>query len=143
MQLHTIPNDTGCPSYIVVDELTHMAALVNPQRELGKFRDLAGEFGFSYRYVIAPQAMAMPEATLRLAGESGARVYVFEQYFEASGEFELLRPGDVFEFGNVRLRIQQSRDIASCMLLSIYDLTISEREPQVVLGESHAGKAFG
>jgi hypothetical protein len=133
MQFFVFENTTGCPSYVIADERTGQAVLVNPQSDFELYIRFADEHRLQLRYIFVPNVSPQLDyATFAL--RVGGKVYVFDAEEAHRATFNLVRAGDVIEFGKVRLAVQPPEDRGSCMSLLIYDLEVSDRTPQTVLG---------
>src|SRR5216683_2805321 len=98
-------------SYLVGDEHTHMAAVIDPQRDVDQYLTFAAEHD------------------LRIG-------HVFLTHFHAdfiAGHLEL-RDGDIVDLGRVRLQaLETPGHTAESISLVVYDLDRSAAEPQAVL----------
>ncbi len=95
----------GCASYIVGCEAQGVAAIVDPDREIQKYLDVAAERGLKITHIIETHLHAdHVSGNTDLAARTGADIYVHE----ASGaEFshKPLKHEDVIELGNIRLKV--------------------------------------
>lgn len=95
----------GCASYLVGCEAEGVAAVVDPDRGIQKYLDMAQGRGLTITHIIETHLHAdHVSGNTDLAARTGAEIYVHE----AGGvEFphESLRHNDVVELGNIRLRV--------------------------------------
>jgi len=137
MRSYVFENASGCPSYVIADKQTGKAALVNPQLDFEFYIRIAEEEGLHLRYIFVPNVDPQVDyATFAL--RVGGKVYVFDAEEAERAAFNLVRSGDVIEFGKVRLAVQSPEDRGSCMSLLVYDLDVSDRRPQRVLGRERS-----
>jgi len=95
----------GCASYIVGCEAEGIAAVIDPDRNVQKYLDVAADRGLKITHIIETHLHAdHVSGNTDLAVRTGADIYLHE----ASGaEFEHkpLHDGDVLSLGNIRLKI--------------------------------------
>ena len=95
----------GCASYIVGCEAKGVAAVIDPDREVQKYLDVAASRGLKITHIIETHLHAdHVSGNTDLAARTGADIYVQE----ASGaEFahKSLKHEDVIELGNIRLKV--------------------------------------
>ena len=121
-------------SYLVGDEATHVAAVVDPQRDIDQYLAFAGEHRLEIRHVFLTHFHAdFLAGHLELRDRTGATIYLGAAA-RAEYAFTPLRDGDAVEFGRVRLRaLETPGHTAESVSLTVYDLDRSEIEPQAVL----------
>src|SRR5512146_2143746 len=94
----------GCASYIVGCEAKGIAAVIDPDREVQKYLDVAQSRGLKITHIIETHLHAdHVSGNTDLAARTGADIYIHE----ASGAqfpHKPLRDGEVIELGNVRIR---------------------------------------
>jgi glyoxylase-like metal-dependent hydrolase (beta-lactamase superfamily II) len=91
-------------SYMVADEKTKVAAVIDPQRDVDIYVDDAKQHGFSIKYVILTHFHAdFIAGHIELRDRVGAEIVMGAK---ANAEFEHrgLADGDTIEFGDVRLQ---------------------------------------
>jgi glyoxylase-like metal-dependent hydrolase (beta-lactamase superfamily II)/rhodanese-related sulfurtransferase len=95
----------GCASYIVGCEAKGIAAVIDPDRKVQKYLDVAQSRGLTITHIIETHLHAdHVSGNTDLAARTGADIYVHE----ASGaEYKHipLKHDDVIELGNIRLRV--------------------------------------
>ena len=121
-------------SYLIGDETVHVAAVVDPQRDIDQYLAFAAEHQLEIRHVFLTHFHAdFLAGHLELRDRSGATIYLGAAA-QAEYAFTPLRDGDVVEFGRVRLRaLETPGHTAESISLTVYDLDRSETEPQAVL----------
>jgi glyoxylase-like metal-dependent hydrolase (beta-lactamase superfamily II) len=121
-------------SYMIADEETKVAAIVDPQRDIDQYLRDAEERGFQIRYVFLTHFHAdFVAGHIELRDKVGARIYLGDGA-QAEYEFTAVKDGDVVEFGNVRLSILATPGhTPEGISILIYDLTVSDRKPHAVL----------
>src|SRR5688572_13552763 len=101
----------GClahASYLIADERTRIAAVVDPQRDVGQYLDEAEKLGLEIRHVILTHFHAdFVAGHLELRRRTGARIYLGSRA-KAEYEFTALKDGDALEFGDVRLVVLET-----------------------------------
>lgn len=101
----------GClahASYLIADETTKVAAIVDPQRDIAQYLDDAAAAGLSIRHVFLTHFHAdFLAGHIELRNRTGATIHMGAR---AQAEFavEHHRDGDVVEFGDVRLKILET-----------------------------------
>jgi glyoxylase-like metal-dependent hydrolase (beta-lactamase superfamily II)/rhodanese-related sulfurtransferase len=95
----------GCASYIVGCEAEGVAAVIDPDREVQKYLDVAAARGLKITHIIETHLHAdHVSGNTDLAERTGADIYLHE----ASGaEFnhKPLRDGEIIALGNIRLKV--------------------------------------
>src|SRR5438552_12290009 len=121
-------------SYIIGDEQTRTAAVVDPQRDIDQYLAFATEHGLEIRHVFLTHFHAdFIAGHLELRDRTGARIYLGAAA-KAEYAFTPLRDGDVVEFGRVRLKaLETPGHTAESISIVVYDLDRSETEPHAVL----------
>lgn len=127
----------GClshASYLIGDERTRTAVIVDPQRDIQQYLQDAAAAGLDNFHVFLTHLHAdFVAGHLELRDRAGARVYVGAQA-KPGYEHVPLREGDVLEFGDVRLRILETPGhTPESISIVLYDLAKSDRAPQAVL----------
>jgi len=121
-------------SYLVGDEQARVAAVVDPQRDIGQYLTFAVEHHLRIAHVFLTHFHAdFLAGHLELRDATGATVYLGAAA-QAEYRFTPLRDGDIVEFGQVRLRaLETPGHTAESICLTVYDLDRSATEPQAVL----------
>jgi len=121
-------------SYLVGDEETGIAAVVDPQRDIDQYLALADEHGLRIAHVFLTHLHAdFIAGHLELRDRVGAAIYLGRA---ARPEYEVntLRDGDVIEFGQVRLQaLETPGHTPESVSLVVYDLAVSAIVPHAVL----------
>lgn len=90
-------------SYLIADERTKTAAVVDPQRDVDVYLQDAREHGFEIKHVILTHFHAdFIAGHIELRDQAGATIHLGAKA-EAEFEFHRLGTGDAVEFGDVRL----------------------------------------
>src|SRR6059036_811410 len=121
-------------SYLVGDEQTGVAAVVDPQRDIDQYLSFAGEHSLTIKHVFLTHFHAdFVAGHLELRDRTGARIYLGAAA-KAEYAFTPLRDGDVVEFGRVRLKaLETPGHTAESISIVVYDLDRSDTEPHAVL----------
>jgi hydroxyacylglutathione hydrolase len=121
-------------SYLIGDEQTHTAAVVDPQRDVDQYLAFAAEHGLRIEHVFLTHLHAdFIAGHLELRDRVGAKIYLGAAA-KAEYSFVPLRDGDVVELGRVRLKgLETPGHTPESISLVVYDLDRSETEAQAVL----------
>lgn len=127
----------GClahASYMIADEETKIAAVIDPQRDINQYLADAAENGFQIKYVFLTHFHAdFVAGHIELRDKAHAKIYLGEQA-QAEYEFTPVKDGDVVEFGKVRLSILETPGhTPEGISILVYDLNKSDRDPHAVL----------
>jgi glyoxylase-like metal-dependent hydrolase (beta-lactamase superfamily II)/rhodanese-related sulfurtransferase len=127
----------GClsqASYLIGDETTGVAAVVDPRRDVDEYLADAAARGLRIEHAILTHFHAdFVAGHLELRDRVGARIHLGARA-QADYAFSPLRDGDVLEFGRVRLRVLETPGhTPEAISLLLYDLAVSDREPKAVL----------
>lgn len=127
----------GClahASYIIGDEATGTAAVVDPQRDTDQYIAFAAEHGLKIKHVFLTHLHAdFVAGHLELRDRVGARIYLGAAA-KAAYAFTSLHDGDVVEFGRVRLQaLETPGHTPESVSILVYDLNASETQPHAVL----------
>lgn len=127
----------GClahASYLIGDEETGTAAVVDPQRDVEQYLEDAADRGLQIRHVLLTHFHAdFVSGHLELRERTGAVIYLGARA-QAEYPFTPLQDGDTVEFGSVRLRAMETPGHTPegiCIL--VYDLRKDSTNPQAVL----------
>ncbi|MFT7480947.1 MAG: hydroxyacylglutathione hydrolase [Gammaproteobacteria bacterium] len=120
-------------SYIVIDERTKAAAVIDPQRDIEQYIEAASRYGATIRYVLLTHFHAdFIAGYLELRDRVGARIYLGDRA-KAEYEFTRLKDGDALEFGDVRFRVRETPGhTPEGISVVVYDLAKNDREPEAV-----------
>lgn len=127
----------GClahASYMIADERTGVAAIVDPQRDIQQYLDDAEVNGWKIQYVFLSHFHAdFLAGHIELREKTGAHIYLGARA-EAEYEFNPVKDGDVIEFGDVRITVMETPGhTPEGISLLVYDLPRSDTEPHAVL----------
>jgi hydroxyacylglutathione hydrolase len=127
----------GClahASYLIGDETTSIAVVVDPQRDIEQYLEDAERQNLQIRHVFLTHFHAdFLAGHLELRDRVGATIHLGARA-EAEYPFTPARDGDVFEFGQVRLQILETPGhTPEGISILVYDLHQDERNPHAVL----------
>ncbi len=127
----------GClshASYLIADEKTKIAAVVDPQRDVEQYLKDASDNGYKIEYVFLTHFHAdFLAGHIELRDRVGARIYLGKR---AEPEFDSVKvgDGDALEFGDVRLEILETPGhTPEGISIVVYDLIHSREVPHSVL----------
>ena len=121
-------------SYLIGDEQSGTAAVVDPQRDVDRYLDFAAEHGLRIAHVLLTHFHAdFVAGHLELRHRTGAAIYLGAAA-RAEYAFTPLGDGDAIEFGRVRLAaLETPGHTPESICLLVYDLGESETTPHAVL----------
>lgn len=121
-------------SYLIGDEATHTAAVVDPQRDVQRYLDAAERHGLHIRHVFLTHLHAdFIAGHLELRDLTGAKIYLGARA-QAEYAFTGMKDGDSVEFGKVRLQAMETPGhTAESISLLVYDLNNPGATPAAVL----------
>jgi glyoxylase-like metal-dependent hydrolase (beta-lactamase superfamily II)/rhodanese-related sulfurtransferase len=127
----------GClsqASYLIVDERTKTAAVVDPRRDVDEYLREAELEGAQIRHVLLTHFHAdFLAGHLELRERTGARIHLGRKAV-ADFPFEPLGEGDRIEFGDVRLvALETPGHTPEAISILVYDLALDASEPRAVL----------
>ena len=127
----------GClsqASYLIGDEVTRTAVVVDPRRDVEEYLDDAAAEGLRIEHVILTHFHAdFVAGHLELQERVGARIHLGARA-RAEYEFSPLGDGDVLEFGQIRLKILETPGhTPEAISILVYDLARDRTRPQGVL----------
>ena len=127
----------GClahASYLIADEAAGVAAIVDPQRDIGQYITDARRHGCRIEHVFLTHLHAdFVAGHLELRDREGARIYLGAR---ASAEYEFtpLADGESVEFGEVRLEaLETPGHSPESISILVYDLAADPDHPHAVL----------
>ncbi len=98
----------GCASYLVGCEAHGIAAVVDPDRDVQKYLDVARSKNLNITHIIETHLHAdHVSGNTELVDRTGATIYVHE-LGNAEFDHQALHGGDVLELGNIRLHIRHT-----------------------------------
>jgi hydroxyacylglutathione hydrolase len=121
-------------SYLIGDEETLTAAVVDPQRDIERYLESAAEHKLQIKHVILTHLHAdFIAGHLELRDRAGATIYLGARA-QAEYRFTPLADGNVVEFGRVRLKaLETPGHTPESISILVYDLDRSSVEPYAVL----------
>jgi glyoxylase-like metal-dependent hydrolase (beta-lactamase superfamily II)/rhodanese-related sulfurtransferase len=121
-------------SYMITDEKTKTAAVVDPQRDIDQYLADAKAGGYTISHVFLTHFHAdFIAGHIELRDQAGATIHLGRR---AEAEFSCvkMKDGDVVEFGDVRLEIMETPGhTPEGISILVYDLAKSRAEPLAVL----------
>lgn len=121
-------------SYMITDEKTKTAAVVDPQRDIEQYLADAKVGGYTIRHVFLTHFHAdFIAGHIELRDAAGATIHLGSRA-QAEFEFAPMKNGDVVEFGDVRIEIMETPGhTPEGISILVYDLAKSRSEPKAVL----------
>src|SRR5215212_855840 len=121
-------------SYLLGDEASSTAIIVDPQRDIQKYLDDAETFGLRIRYVFLTHFHAdFVAGHLELRDRCGATIYLGSAA-RAGYSFTPLASGDRVEFGHVRLEaLETPGHTAESISILVFDRDRPGTTPHAVL----------
>ena len=121
-------------SYLIGDEATGTAAVVDPQRDTDQYIAFAAEHGLNIKHVFLTHLHAdFVAGHLELRDRAGANIYLGAAA-KAAYTFTPLHDGDLVEFGRVRLKaLETPGHTPESVSIVVYDRNASDAQPQAVL----------
>ncbi len=120
-------------SYMIADEQTKTAAIVDPQRDVDQYLADAEAGGYTIRHVFLTHFHAdFVAGHIELRDRAGATIYLGSR---AQAEFShvAMHDGDTVEFGNVKLEVLETPGhTPEGISILVYDLAKSDAEPLAV-----------
>src|SRR5262245_33647210 len=120
-------------SYLIGDEGSGIAAVVDPQRDVDQYIAFGADHRLQIRHVLLTHFHAdFVAGHLELRDLTGATVYLGASA-RAEYAFTPLHDGDVIEFGRVRLKaLETPGHTAESISILVFDLDRSESQPYAV-----------
>ena len=121
-------------SYVVGDEKTGAAVVVDPQRDTDQYIAFAAEHALTIKHVLLTHLHAdFVAGHLELRDRVGARIYLGAAA-KAAYAFTPLHDGETVELGRVRLKaLETPGHTPESISVVVYDLDVSETQPHAVL----------
>lgn len=121
-------------SYLIGDESTGTAAVVDPQRDIDQYIAFASEHALKIRHVFLTHLHAdFVAGHLELRDRAGATIYLGAAA-KAGYAFTPLRDGDTVEFGHIRLKaLETPGHTPESISIVVFDLDTSDTQPHAVL----------
>jgi hydroxyacylglutathione hydrolase len=121
-------------SYIIGDEQTGTAVVVDPQRDIGQYLAFATEHALKIKHVFLTHLHAdFIAGHLELRDRVGATIYLGAAA-KAEYAFTPMHDGDTVEFGRVRLKVLETPGhTPESISIVVYDLNVSDTQPHAVL----------
>jgi len=121
-------------SYMITDEKTKTAAVVDPQRDIDQYVADAKAGGYAIKHVFLTHFHAdFIAGHIELRNKAGATIHLGRR---AEAEFACvpMKDGDTVEFGDVKLEIMETPGhTPEGISILVYDLASSTQEPLAVL----------
>ena len=127
----------GClahASYLIGDEATGVAAVVDPQRDVDQYLAFAKENHLTIKHVFLTHLHAdFVAGHLELRDRDGATIYLGAAA-KAGYAFTPMRDGSMVEFGKVRLKaLETPGHTPESISILVYDMNVSNAKPYAVL----------
>ena len=127
----------GClshSSYLITDDKTRTAAVVDPQRDIAQYLQDAANGGYTIKYVFLTHFHAdFLAGHIELRDKAGATIYLGRRG-EAEYPVTHVRDGDRVEFGDVRLEILETPGhTPEGISILVFDLAQDVKQPYAVL----------
>ena len=127
----------GClahASYLIGDEGTGTAAVVDPQRDVGIYLAFAAEHKLTIKHVFLTHLHAdFVAGHLELRDQIGVTIYLGAKA-QAEYKFTPLGDGAAVEFGRVRMKaLETPGHTPESISIAVFDLDKSDKEPHAVL----------
>ena len=127
----------GClahASYLIGDETSGTAAIVDPQRDIEQYLSDANTLGLQIRHVFLTHFHAdFLAGHLELRDRAGATIYLGDRA-QAEFKFHPLKNGDKVEFGKVRLQaLETPGHTPESICILVFDLAKDAQKPHAVL----------
>lgn len=127
----------GClahASYLIGDESTRTAAVVDPQRDVDQYLAFAAEHSLQIRHVLLTHLHAdFIAGHLELRDRVGAAIFLGASA-KAKYAFTPLHDGDAIDFGRVRLKaLETPGHTPESISILVFDLNASDIQPHAVL----------
>jgi hypothetical protein len=126
----------GClshASYLITDDKTKTAAVVDPQRDIEQYLADAAAGGYQIKHVFLTHFHAdFLAGHIELRNRAGAKIYLGRRA-EAEFDFVKVKEGDQIEFGDVRLGILETPGhTPEGISILVYDLAKDPAKPFAV-----------
>jgi hydroxyacylglutathione hydrolase len=121
-------------SYLIGDEQSRTAAVIDPQRDIQQYLSFAAEHDLQIKHVFLTHLHAdFVAGHLELRDRVGATIYLGARA-RAEYRFTPLADGAVVEFGNLRLKaLETPGHTPESISILVYDLARSASDPHAVL----------
>ena len=121
-------------SYLITDDTTKTAAVVDPQRDIDQYLADAKAGGYTIKHVFLTHFHAdFIAGHIELRDKAGATIYLGRRA-EAEFSCEKMKNGDVIEYGDVKLEIMETPGhTPEGISILVYDLAKSHTQPLAVL----------
>ena len=127
----------GClahASYLIADDRTKQAVIVDPQRDIEQYLRDAKEGGYAIKYVVLTHFHAdFLAGHIELRNRAGARI-VMGARAQAEFDVQAVNDGDILDLGDVRIKILETPGhTPEGISLLVFDRTHSDTIPHAVL----------
>ena len=121
-------------SYMITDDTTKTAAVVDPQRDIDQYLKDAAAGGYTITHVFLTHFHAdFVAGHIELRDQAGATIHLGRR---AQAEFEhvAMKDGDAVEFGDVKLEVMETPGhTPEGITILVYDLATSRTDPVAAL----------
>src|ERR1700719_276027 len=124
----------GHASYLIADEASGEAVVIDPQRDIDCYLESAASLGCRIGHVFLTHFHAdFVAGHLELRDREGARIHLGARA-RAEYEFEAMRDGETLELGRIRLEVLETPGHSpESISIVVYDLERDEHVPYAVL----------
>ena len=127
----------GClshASYLITDDKSKTAVVVDPQRDIGQYLDDAAAGGYQIKHVFLTHFHAdFLAGHIELHNRAGAKIYLGSRA-EAEFDFVKVKNGERIEFGDVRLEVLETPGhTPESISILVFDLSNDRAKPYAVL----------
>ena len=121
-------------SYVIGDEATGTAIVIDPQRDTDQYIQFAAEHGLKIQHVFLTHLHAdFIAGHLELRDRAGAKIHMGAAA-KAGYAFTAHHDGDLLEFGRVRLKVLETPGhTPESISIVVFDLNASDTQPHAVL----------
>lgn len=121
-------------SYLIGDEQTGTAVVIDPQRDIQRYLEAAAKHGMQIRHVFLSHLHAdFIAGHLELRDRTGAKIYLGARA-QAEYAFTPMKEGDALEFGKVRLQVLETPGhTPESISILVYNLEKDPTNPYAVL----------
>jgi len=121
-------------SYLIVDERTKTAVVVDPRRDVGVYLERARQLGATIRHVLLTHFHAdFLAGHIELREKTGATIHLGARG-KADYPVQAMRDGGALEFGDVRLEfLETPGHTPESVSIVVYDLAADREKPKAVL----------
>lgn len=124
-------------SYMIADEHTKEAVVIDPQRDVGIYADDAQQHGFAIKHVILTHFHAdFIAGHIELRDKFGAQIYLGRRA-DAEFDFRGLGDGDAIQMGDIRLEVLETPGhTPEGLSIVVYDMSDGAKPYAVLTGDT-------